>query len=821
MPPTDIATTERALKWLNNLTDSSSTGARQNPFFLAVGYTKPHMPFVAPQRFFDLYPTDSSEWLAPVLFKPPVGTARFLTKPVASGELVGNNYLDLRDKQAPPAELTQRKYDNVAFLGNHTVANLRRAYYACVSHVDHEIGRVLRRLEDLPARDSTVTVLLSDHGYSLGEHGWFAKHSTVPAATRAPLVFHVPGMRPFASDEYAELVDIFPTLVATALHTDPPRCPRASPTQPAYCVQGSNLLQNPAVHQKHAAFVQYAVARYPSYTSAIRDRGLPVINKVVSPQGRGRHVCFSRSCVMVYAVLTTIDASAYRYEEWVPFNEPSHPYQPDFTAPLHRHLFNLTHDPTGGVNMIAAAPAMLRHTLARILHACSATGCSTAELLQIQESADMLVPSATTPTPPATATSEAKDHYTDTTAGVPSDWSCAMLGLDAFGFPLRERCGVLRHQLSWHAGYTATDCAHACLRSRKCTAFALQRADDAGICMTYSGGWGSVESLSSDTFDLYPLTRECAGHEPACQRSNIATNDTIFLQEHFAAPRQGFLSGHTLGVVADTSATECAHVCVSNGMACAAFQWNSVNGKCGLKLAGGTDSTIMTSKLWHSQFAVYNQREGLTFAAAFGEGVIGTMQTGKMASPLPQNTRELCAAACLQAPACLSFQWRDAAGEEAAACVLRRLAWSRGSGKRSDIVVEPSWRRNFTTYNKLDCAKNKATTTTAAAAPTVAGVTADYGGQCPGLLQFDAPLLHTWGSSLDTMTSFVNAREVAFMTAAECGTECARRPVCSAFSFQSREPQPGTPPLCATVFWYPPVLSFLCGRFSSLPFLGK
>ncbi len=166
---------------------------RQEPFFLAVGLPKPHLPFTAPQRYWDLY----SE---------------------ADIRLPGVNQLPLN---APPeawhhwGEL--RYFDNIPPspepLPDALARTVIHGYYASVSYSDALIGRMLRALEENGFAENTIVVLLSDHGWSLGEHGLWAKHSTFDVATRSPLIVKAPGLPAGHTQALVEYLDIYPTLM--------------------------------------------------------------------------------------------------------------------------------------------------------------------------------------------------------------------------------------------------------------------------------------------------------------------------------------------------------------------------------------------------------------------------------------------------------------------------------------------------------------------------------------------------------------------------------------------------------------------------------
>jgi iduronate 2-sulfatase len=163
------------------------------PFFMAMGFHKPHLPFCAPKKYWDLYPPESIQ--QPEIVDPPENANKYTLR--SWGEL--RNYYGMPQTTAP--------------VGPDTTLILRRGYYACVSYVDALIGKILDELEALDLADNTIIVLWGDHGYKLGDYGYWCKWSNMDIDTRVPLIFSVPGGKQEAStDALAELLDIYPTL---------------------------------------------------------------------------------------------------------------------------------------------------------------------------------------------------------------------------------------------------------------------------------------------------------------------------------------------------------------------------------------------------------------------------------------------------------------------------------------------------------------------------------------------------------------------------------------------------------------------------------
>ena len=165
---------------------------KPEPFFLAVGFIKPHLPFVAPKKYWDLYDPAKIE-LAPNPFRP-IGAPDYAILP--GGEL--RLYHDIPEEHLP---------DDLA-------RKLKHGYYAGVSYSDAQIGRVLAELDRLNLRTNTIIILWGDHGWKLGEHDAWCKHTDVENDVNAPLILSVPGMKNAGAHSKAlvEFVDVYPTL---------------------------------------------------------------------------------------------------------------------------------------------------------------------------------------------------------------------------------------------------------------------------------------------------------------------------------------------------------------------------------------------------------------------------------------------------------------------------------------------------------------------------------------------------------------------------------------------------------------------------------
>ncbi len=245
--PTPQKPVSAALSWLRAAgTDEEQTDGliateaikllaqkRDAPFFLGAGFFRPHTPFVAPKKYFDLYPLEK----IPLPAAPPAARA-----------------------DVPPAAFAHNNATPHYGLDELTLRTALQAYYASVSFVDAQIGRVLDALDRLGLAQNTIVVLWSDHGYHLGEHGGaWQKRTLFEESARAPLLIRDPAARGngTACARVVEFVDLFPTLAE--------RC--GLPLPPALAGRSLRpLLANPAAPWDGAAITQIlrpADARFP------------------------------------------------------------------------------------------------------------------------------------------------------------------------------------------------------------------------------------------------------------------------------------------------------------------------------------------------------------------------------------------------------------------------------------------------------------------------------------------------------------------------------------------------------------------------------
>jgi iduronate 2-sulfatase len=223
--------TGMAIRLLDSLSNN------RKPFFLAVGFLKPHLPFVAPKKYWDKY--DRNEFEVAPYQKKAVNSPDIAYH--SSGEL--KNYSDIPGFDSySDEELDHLPVDKQK--------ELIHGYYAAVSYTDAQIEMLLNELDRLGIRENTIIVLWGDHGWHLGDHGLWNKHTNFEQATHALMMMSIPGqqqgIKPVATSEF---VDIFPTL-----------CDLVNIPKPQY-LDGVSLV--PAIQNPDSEVREYALSQYP------------------------------------------------------------------------------------------------------------------------------------------------------------------------------------------------------------------------------------------------------------------------------------------------------------------------------------------------------------------------------------------------------------------------------------------------------------------------------------------------------------------------------------------------------------------------------
>lgn len=247
----DGAIADCAIDYLKNRAGS------QAPFFLAVGFQKPHLPFCSPSVYWEMYDRESAT------------LADFRRRAADSPALANHRSNELLSYSDIPEAYSFSDIDN-AVIEIPKQKELIHGYYAAVSYIDAQIGRILDTLDSLGLRKHTIIVLWGDHGWHLGDHGLWNKHSNFENAVHVPLMVSVPGAAPSKLTAPVEFLDIFPTLCEAADLDIPDG------------LDGDSLLRN--IMESTEPDAEYAVSQWPG-----------------------------GSCTMGYSLRT----SRYRYTVWL------------------------------------------------------------------------------------------------------------------------------------------------------------------------------------------------------------------------------------------------------------------------------------------------------------------------------------------------------------------------------------------------------------------------------------------------------------------------------------------------------------------------
>ena len=311
----DGAWTDDAAAWLRG------RPADSQPFFLAMGYKKPHLPFNAPKKYWDLYQPSQFEAVVPDSYdgirRMPSGTMRF-TAPLGTEifKFGATNYKPRNPFALWPGVPNSETCDGTAgavgcyLMPTPTLPEARallHGYLACISFIDAQVGKLTAALQEGGHADNTITVFTSDHGFHLGDRsGFWAKHTNFEAATRVPLIFASPWLPQPGTDAVgvAELVDIYPTLIALVEE----RAPGTFYIPPNHQLAGTSLLptlldpsRTPAKTVAFSQFHRTMVTYGPSYGEPAQLPNMGGSDKAVG---------------MGYTIRVVDGDLDYRYTEW-------------------------------------------------------------------------------------------------------------------------------------------------------------------------------------------------------------------------------------------------------------------------------------------------------------------------------------------------------------------------------------------------------------------------------------------------------------------------------------------------------------------------
>jgi len=301
------------------------------PLFLALGLVKPHLDFIAPKKYWDLY--DRSLIKTATQTSPPEGGA-------ATGLHAS---FELRTRHGIPKS---------GPIGEELARTLLHGYYACVSYVDAQVGLMLKALEDAGIRDSTIVIVWGDHGWHLGDMGIWGKATNYEIATRVPMVIWTPDMkqRGATTDALVELVDIYPTL-----------CELTGVALPAH-LEGHSfapLLNEPQQIWKKAAFSQFPNPALREWAANPLSPGMrqtffgPLIRDVESRIMRQQGDRWDRDLFENHLMGYTMRTDRYRLVLWRDYRDPDR-------APVFVELYDHQHDPGETRNIAVENPQIVK-----------------------------------------------------------------------------------------------------------------------------------------------------------------------------------------------------------------------------------------------------------------------------------------------------------------------------------------------------------------------------------------------------------------------------------------------------------------------------
>ncbi|KAK7097566.1 iduronate 2-sulfatase-like [Littorina saxatilis] len=337
----DIQNTDFTIDFLKN------RSMDHKPFFVGMGYHRPHLPFAYPKEYLDLYPMSNIR-LPPNPYYPP-----WLPEVawVPYGEL--KSYDDVNAMNISTFGIVSPEY----------TLKLRQSYSAAASYTDAQVGRVLQALDQYGLADNTIITFHGDHGWQLGDHGEWCKHTNFDIATRIPMLVHVPGvtankvrrgkMYPFhdalgeqfqskpnsqqselVSDSLVEAVDLYATISELAGVDIPSTCPDNS-LDVAFCTEGASLV--PIIKNLTSSTGSLTSWKPAVFSQYPRAKVVPTNEAPDTP-------------IMGYTMRT----DGHRYTEWIAYNHTT--FTADWSKVYARELYIYSNDPDEDVN-VAEVPA--------------------------------------------------------------------------------------------------------------------------------------------------------------------------------------------------------------------------------------------------------------------------------------------------------------------------------------------------------------------------------------------------------------------------------------------------------------------------------
>ena len=307
------------------------------PIFLGLGFFKPHLNFVAPKKYWDMYD------------RKKIRTSTQVNKPIGGAAMGLHASFELRTRHGIP---------KTGPIERELATDLLHGYYACISYVDAQIGLMLDTLEELGIRDDTIIVVWGDHGWHLGEMGIWGKATNYEIATRVPLIFWTPEMnnRGKATNALVELVDLYPTL-----------CDLAGLSKPSHLAGKSlvRLLNNPKAKGKKFAVSQFPNPALREWAANPLSPGMretffgPLIEEVEGKIKRQLGKQWDRELFENHLMGYSLRTDRYRLVAWLDYRNID-------AEPLYLELYDHRKDPTETKNISEEFPAKAKELLTKL-----------------------------------------------------------------------------------------------------------------------------------------------------------------------------------------------------------------------------------------------------------------------------------------------------------------------------------------------------------------------------------------------------------------------------------------------------------------------
>lgn len=324
--------TELAIVTLKDMLEKNP----DKPFFLGLGMKKPHLDWLAPEKYWNLYNRDS------ILLTTQTEA------PINGAEMGLHPSFELRVRSGIPKK---------GVIDDELAKTLKHAYLACVSYVDTQIGKMITALDEAGVRENTIIIVWSDHGWHLGEMGIWGKATNYEIGTRVPLMIWSPdmpkGSRGKTTDALVELVDMYPTL-----------CDLAGISLPEH-LEGQSfkpLISNPETKWKTAAFSQFPSPALREWAANPLSQGMretyfgPLIKEVEGRIKKQQKDKWDRDLFENRLMGYSMRTDNYRFIVWKDYTKPK-------AEPIFFELYDHQKDPTETVNIADENPDVVAELL--------------------------------------------------------------------------------------------------------------------------------------------------------------------------------------------------------------------------------------------------------------------------------------------------------------------------------------------------------------------------------------------------------------------------------------------------------------------------